>query len=43
MHKLAIQSERDKPPALKMHRFRLYIAGESVNSVLAQRNHPVPL
>ncbi len=38
MHKLAIQSERDTPPALEMHRFRLYIAGESVNSVLAQRN-----
>jgi len=38
MHKVAFISKQDQPLTMATHQFRLYIAGESVNSKLAYSN-----
>jgi circadian clock protein KaiB len=38
MHKVAFLSKQDQPLITTRHQFRLYIAGESINSTLAFSN-----
>ncbi len=38
MHKVAFLSKQDQPLSMATHQFRLYIAGESINSKLALSN-----